>query len=285
MSFFYFLGRKRFYVHVLIAIGLTILLLWLVLKSMDVFTQHGDVYIMPNFNGETLKQITDKGYSDYFVIEVIDSVYYKSKPKGTVVLQNPLPGAKVKQGRRVYLTVVAQIPEKVLMPNLKNLSLRQALVTLQSKELPVGKLEYVEYFARNAVIDQLIGDEPVESGTELSKGTIINLVLGKGDFDVMIPMPFLIGLKQNEVRRKLHHYSLNVGSQYFLDDGDTVHARVYKTDPKTLTKDMLNLGQAVDIWYRSDNIIDFKTYLLEFEPDTIFENTNDPKNKSIEDEF
>jgi len=285
MSFFYFLGQKRFYLHFLIAVGLSIFLLWVVLKSMDVFTKHGDVYLVPDFDGQTLPQMAEKGYDDFFIFEVIDSVYFKSRGKGTVVMQNPLPGAKVKQGRRVYLTIVAESPEKVEMPNLKNLSLRQALVTLERSELLVGELEYVEYFARNAVIDQNIDDEPVEAGTELRKGTAINLVLGKGDFTVMIPMPFLIGMKQLEVIGKLHNYSLNIGKQYFLDGGDTAHARVYKTEPETLTDDMLTLGQPVDIWYRSDELIDFKEYLLEFEPDTIFENIDDAQSKLNEDEF
>jgi len=285
MSFFYFLGRRKFYLHLLIAIALSIFLLWVVLKSMDIFTQHGNVYIVPDFEGQTVEQLSDEGYDDYFIFKVIDSVYFKSKEKGTVVLQNPMPGSKVKQGRHVYLTIVAQTPELVLMPNLKNLSLRQALVTLESNELFVGELEYVQYFARNAVVDQLVGDEPIEPDTELRKGTTVNLVVGKGDFTAMVPMPFLIALNQMEARKKLHYNSLNVGREYFLDDNDLLHARVYKTDPETLTEDMLMLGQPVNIWYRSDELIDFQEYLKEFDPDTLTENPDDVQNKLLEDEF
>ena len=285
MSFFYFLGRRRFYFHFLIAIGLSLLLLWAVVMSMDIFTQHGDVYIVPDFDGQTMEQLSEKGYNDYFIFEIIDSVYFKSKEKGTVVTQHPSSGSKVKQGRHVYLTIVAQSPEKVLMPNLKNLSLRQALVTLESNEILVGKLEYVKYFARNAVVDQLIGEEPIEPDTEILKGTVVNLVLGKGDFPVRVPLPFLIALTQSEVKKKLHYSSLNVGREYFLDDDDVTHARVYKTDPETLTEDMLIMGQRVNIWYRSDELIDFQDYLKQFDPDTIFGNHDDVQNKLIEDEF
>ena len=285
MSFFYFLGRRKFYLHFLIAIGLSLLLIWIVLKSMDVFTQHGDVFIVPDFNGYTIEQLAEKGYNDYFTFEIIDSVYYRKKEKGTVVLQHPLSGARVKQGRHIYLTIVAQSPEKVMMPNLKNLSLRQALVTLESVELIVGYLDYVQYFARNAVVDQLINEEPVEPETELMKGSVVDLVLGKGDLTEMIPMPFLIAYKQAEVRKKLHYYSLNVGREYFLDGDDTTHARVYKTDPETLTENGLMLGQPVNIWYRSDELIDFQEYLKQFEPDTIAENTEYIQNKLLDDEF
>ncbi len=285
MGFFYFLGQRKFYIHLIIAIVISILLIWIVLKSMDVFTQHGDVYIVPDFNGFTIQQLDEKGYDDYFTFEIIDSVYYKKKNKGTVVLQHPLSGARVKQGRHIYLTIVAQSPEKISMPNLKNLSLRQALVTLESNEIIVGNLEYVKYFAHNAVVDQLINDEPIEPGTELVKGSLVDLVLGKGELTTMIPMPFLIGFKQAEVRKKLHYYSLNVGQEYYLDDDDTTHARVYKTDPETLTEEMLILGQPVNIWYRSDELIDFQEYLKQFESDTITENPEDIQYKSFEDEF
>lgn len=285
MGFFYFLGQKRFYLHFIIAVGISLVLFWAVLKSMDIFTQHGDVFIVPEFDGYTLEQLREKGYDDYFTFEIIDSVYFKARKKGTVVSQHPLSGSRVKQGRHVYLTIVAQSPEKVLMPNLKNLSLRQALVTLESNELIVGELDYVSYFARNAVVDQLIEDEPVEPGTELLKGSVVDLVLGKGEMVVMVPMPFLIGLKQNDVRMKLHMSSLNVGREYFLDDNDTTHARVYRTDPETLTDDMLSLGQKVNIWYRSDELIDFDEYLLLFNPDTIAARAAEMQKKLLENEF
>ncbi len=285
MSFFYFLGRRKFYLHFLIVICISIFLVWVVLKSMDVFTQHGDVYIVPDFDGQTIQQLSERGYDDYFIFEIIDSVYFKSKQKGTVVLQNPLPGSKVKQGRHVYLTIVAQAPEKVAMPNLKNLSLRQALVTLESNELIVGELEYVQYFARNAVVDQLLDDEPIEPDTELLKGAVINLVVGKGEFVVKVPLPFLIAMNQTEARKILHYNSLNVGREYFLDDDDIAHARVYKTDPETLTEDMLILGEPVNIWYRSDELIDFQEYLKQFEPDTLAGDPDHLQNKFTNDEY
>ncbi len=110
-------------------------------------------------------------------------------------------------------------------------------------------------------------------------------MVGKGDLTVMISMPFLIGLKQNEVKNELHYNSLNVGQEYFLDDTDTTHARVYKTDPETLTEEMLYLGQPVNIWYRSDELIDFEEYMLQFHPDTIAARAAKAQLNEMEDEF
>ena len=273
MGFFYFLGRKKFYIHLLIAIVLSFVILWLVLLSLDLFTRHGKVYVVPDLHGKSLAYLTENNYENFFDFQVIDSVFDKTMEKGSIIIQNPLPGSKVKKGRHVYLTIVAEMPEKVAMPNLKNLSLRQALVTLEAQELLVGRLEYVEYFARNAVVDQVVNNEPIEPGTELRKGTTIDLIVGKGDMNTSVALPMLIGMEKEEAIRELHYAYLNLGNEYYIDVDDSTQARVFNTDPHPLTTNMLYLGQQVDIWYRSDLNFDFESYIKEFIPDTIGNDT------------
>jgi beta-lactam-binding protein with PASTA domain len=278
MGFFSFLTKKKFYINLLIAIALSVILLWLALWSLDIFTRHGKVYIVPDFSGKTVEQLYDDDYDDFFDLIVIDSVFDLKKPKGSVIQQNPYPGAKVKRGRHVYLTIVAETPEKVFMPDLINLSLRQALVTLETQGLSAGELEYVEYFARNAVVGQLMNDEPIEPGTELAKGSVIDLEVGKGDVRASVAMPMLIGEAREKVKGKLHYAYLNLGNEYFIDVTDSTKARVYRTDPKPFTDNALQLGQKVDVWYRSDENFDFDSYLKQFLSDTTAVDTLQFKN-------
>ncbi len=282
MGFFYFLGRGKFYLHVVIAVLLSAFILWIAILALNFYTRHGKVYLVPDFTDATVQELKDNGYDDYFDLLVIDSVYDKRHKPGAIVLQNPEPGSRVKRGRHVYLTVVARLPEKVTMPNLRNLSLRQALVQLESKGLKAGHLEFVDYSYRNAVIDQLWNDEPVESGTELTKGTVIDLVVGNGESSNGVKMPFLMGKKPDEARYRLHEASLNVGEEYFLDGNDTVHARVFKTEPDYRDVDEIPLGTAVNLWYRSDELFDFDSYIKELLSDTI---ANDTTNVSTENEI
>jgi beta-lactam-binding protein with PASTA domain len=268
MGFFYFLKKRKFYKHLLIATVLTIALLWISLKVLSIYTRHGDVYLVPDFTGKTLEQLNEEGFNKYFDFQVIDSVYDDAKPRGSVFMQNPVAGSKVKQGRHLYLTVVASMPEKVIMPNLKNLSLRQALVSIDLSGLRVGHLEYVDYFARNAVIDQLVDEEPVEAGTELNRGTLVSLVLGKGEMKVFVPMPFIIGKSPKEALRQLHYASLNRGSEVYMDD-DMANAKVYRTEPPFASDEKLDLGAVINIWYRSDKTFDFENYIHEVLGDTI----------------
>ncbi len=279
MGFFYFLGQKKFYLHFLISIVLTLAIIWGVFKYLDVFTRHGKVFLVPNFTGQTVSELNQKGFNQYFDLLVIDSVYDIHHPPGSIVMQNPLPGAKVKKGRHVYLTIVAKTPEMVQMPNLRNLSLRQAIVLLEGKGLRVKQLQYVDYFAKNAVIDQLLNGEPIEPETKIPKGTAIGLVVGKGNNPVPVPLPFLIGKKMNMAHNALHYASLNVGKEYFLDGNDTTHARVFRTEPSYKSHTLLELGTPVDIWYRSDENFDFKTYIQQMLSDTTQQDNNQPSEK------
>jgi beta-lactam-binding protein with PASTA domain len=268
MGFFYFLKKKKFYKHLIYAIILTFILLWISLKILEIYTRHDNVYIVPDFTGKTLNEIKQEGYADYFNFLVIDSVYDQKSPKGSIFMQNPEPGSKVKQGRRMYLTIVATTPEKVIMPDLKNLSLRQAMVTLEINGLKTGKLEYVDYFARNAVIDQLINEEPIDPGTEIFKGSAVDLVVGKGKMDVYVPLPFIVGKSPEEAEHELHYASLNVGKEVYIDN-DKQNAKVFKTEPEQLSDKKLKLGDKIDIWYRSSKTFDFDQYIDELLGDTI----------------
>ncbi len=268
MGLFYFLGQKKFYLQLLIAMVLTLVLIWGVFKFLAVFTHHGEVYLVPNFSGQTLPALKQKGFDQYFDLMVIDSVYDVRHAPGSIVMQNPLPGSKVKIGRHVYLTIVAKMPEMVDMPDLRNLSLRQALVLLEGRGLNVKNLQYVNYFAKNAIVDQLYEGEPVETGTMIRKGMAIGLVVGKGNHPVPVPLPFLIGKKMKEAHAALYYSSLNVGKEYFLDGNDTTHARVYKTEPSFNSHSLLDMGSPVNIWYRSDENFNFKNYIQQIRADT-----------------
>ncbi len=284
MGFFYFLKKGKFYLHLLIAMALSLFLFWLAIMALDIYTRHGKVYLVPDFTGKTIEQLKENGYDEYFDLIVIDSVYDNKREKGSIVLQNPEQGSKVKKGRHIYLTVVAQMPEKVIMPNLKQLSVRQAIVKLKTNGLITGRLNYIDADYRNSVIEQYINDEPVEPGTEITKGTVVDLDVANGLSDAGVKMPFLAGKTVTEAHDALHTASLNVGDEYFIDDKNLGNARVFKTEPDFTTDDDLPIGSNVNIWYRSDQLFDFDQYIKELTTDTINADTNAVINENEIDE-
>ncbi len=268
MGFFYFLRRKKFYIHVGIAIVLTFFLLWLSFQVLKLYTRHGDTISIQDFNGMTLEEIKAEGLDKHFNFVVEDSVYDPTKDKGIIIQQNPLPFSKVKKGRKVYLTIVAKNPEKISMPDLTDLSLRQALVILESSGLRVDSLEYITHFAENAILGQMFKNKEIEPGTLIEKGSKIKLVIGSGYSQKKLPIPFLIGKKQKAAIKLIHRASFNIGNEYFLDGRDTATARIYQQEPSWDSDTILQHGNYIDVWYRSEELFDFDEYILSLFPDT-----------------
>ena len=67
---------------------------------------------------------------------------------------------------------------------------RRAIYDLESQGFVVGNLIYVPYIGKDVVIEVKIGDRSVMPGEKLTKGTIIDLVLGQGLSDELILSPY-----------------------------------------------------------------------------------------------
>ncbi len=254
MSFFSFVKTRLFWKHTLIAFILTVVLLWVSLRFLNAYTRHGSSIVVPDFKGISLASLEDFA-SDHDVEYIInDSLYDYSMTKGTVALQDPKPGTFVKKNRIIYLTVVALKPEQVAMPNLVDLTLRQATSMLETYGLKSGSLTYVPDIAHNAVLRQKFKGVEIEAGVMIEKGSRIDLVLGQDKENTSTGVPDLFGKTQQEAAELLQEASLNIGNEVFLDGNDE-HVRVYKQQPAADAS--IQYGRTVDLWYRSDKKFDF----------------------------
>lgn len=267
MSFFSFLLKKKFYIHLGYAIIVSAILFFLVLKYLDIYTRHGEAYIVPDFSGSTLLEIKNQDFDEIFDFIVTDSVFDNSQLPGTIVLQNPAAGSKVKKGRNVYITTVAIMPEMTTMPDLKDLTLRQALTMLRSEGLDIRTLIFEPYLAEDAVIGQYFNEDTLEAGTEIEKGSEIDLVLGRGR-NLPVPLPFLIGLDKKTASERILLSSFNVGREYFMDEENGGTMRVYRQEPEWDDEGKYYRGDYLNVWYRSDKFFDFDSLIMTMIPDT-----------------
>ena len=153
------------------------------------------------------------------------------------------------------------------MPALIDLTLRQAINLLHAKGLKVKELKYVRDFAENAVLEQLYEDAIIEPGTELDKGSKINLILGLGQ-NPKVHIPFVIGMTEKDAINAIYRASFNVGSIYHTDGDDETHNRVYKQTPDWSEDEVMNRGRSMRIWLRSDEFYNFDQLILLYKPDT-----------------
>ena len=216
---------------------------------------------MPDFVGQDFRQVKHD-YSKDFNFILIDSVYPKGQQPGSIYQQDPLPGSKIKKGRNVYAIIVAETPEKTVMPNLKGISLREAIGRLESSGLSVDYLDYVEYSYKNNIVDQYYKGQSIMEGTELVKGSKIMLRVGIGDDKSRIKVPNLIGKPATEAKRLLNLAGLNLGDEVF-EDSDSLQYMCIRLMSPGPSSGSVDAGTNINVWYRSSKTMDFKKEMKE----------------------
>ena len=181
----FFFSPKRLGFHFLLAIGVVVVICVTALFVLDSYTRHGTEVVMPNFIGMDSDELLNKeDVSKDFIIVVSDYFYDKKTAPGTVLKQDPHVGEMVKTGRKVYVTVASNIPPKVIMPQLEDVSLRQAEIMLKAIGLELATVIYKPSPYENAVLEQLYKGRVIAPGTEISTGETITLVVGKDPEDL-----------------------------------------------------------------------------------------------------
>lgn len=246
--------RKHLGLAIIIAVGvIMILLLWL-----NIYTRHGQSRQVPDFSGLTMEQTASLARKSKMKYMVIDSVYTSLVPRGCVAEQNPKPGFKVKKWRSIALTVNASRPEMVAMPNLVDLPLRQAKALIESSGLEMGNKTYKSDLSIDVVLNQMYNGKEIAENDSVQKGSVIDLVLGKGLSNQRTSVPNLIGLNLEPAKDRILNTSLNLGT-YILDNTiltteDTLNAFVYKQNPEFKDDATLQYGSSIYIWLTVDSL-------------------------------
>lgn len=236
---------------ILYIFGATIGLLIVTFLGLNVYTMHGDYVSVPNIKGKSLYD-AKKELSNYDLDYLVtDSTYDASKPPLSVLDQQPGKGAKVKENRKVYITLNASQPPSVKIPNVIDNSKRQAELILNSWGLVPGNLVYIPDMAKDAVLNIQVNGKIVKPGLIVPKGTVVDLVLGDGFGNQIVEVPPLTDLTVLEARAVLDAVHLNVGM--LLADGsitDTMSAYVYDQEPKYGQPGKLGPGNTVQLFIR-----------------------------------
>jgi beta-lactam-binding protein with PASTA domain len=175
-----------------------------------------------------------------------------------VAEQNPKPGFKVKKWRNIALTINAFRPEMVAMPDLVDLPLRQAIAFIESTGLVMGTLRYKPDLSINVVLSQLHNGREIAASDSIQKGSVIDLVLGKGLSNQRTPVPDLVGMRLDPARERIYSTALNLGT-YIYDNTirsaeDSLNAFVYKQNPEFREDATLQLGSSVYLWMTMDSL-------------------------------
>ena len=210
-------------------------------------THHGESITVPDIVGLVYDDLDEFLTDRDFRFEVnADSGYNSSFPALSVLKQYPEPGQKVKENRKIFLTLNAVNPPSVRMPPLIDGSLKNAEIVLESYGLLRGDLIYEADPARNAVLDMLYNEEPIEEGDMIPKGSKIDLVVGDGIGKVIFEMPDAKGLEVEEAKILILGSNLEVGEIIYVDAPEEVPGTVISQRP--MPEVMIRVGRKVDLW-------------------------------------
>ncbi len=163
-------------------------------------------------------------------------------PEGTVILQNPSPGTKVKLGRRVYLTLSGG-EILVEVPSLKGRSSRDSKFALERNGLKLGSESYEvsNDFPTNTIIEQSI-----PANTKVKKGTFVSVTISQGPATERILVPEVIGKTLGEAEKLLLQRRLKLGNITYQVSPDLLPNTVIEQYPRS--GDFVSIGQAIDLF-------------------------------------
>lgn len=245
-----FFTSRIFVINLVAATGLLFLFFGFSYKWMNTYTRHGSSVSVPNLRGMHIDQLYEFLEFKNLNYKISDStVFDLTKPPGTVIEQDPGPNEKVKENRTIYLSVTRAVPPGVKIPDLLDNSLRQAEAILRSYGLIRGQLIYKPDLAKNAILEIQINGRTVHQGEEVTKGTVIDLVLGDGFGNTKVAIPQLFNLSLDEALFVINASSLNVGAIVF-DHAvkDSSNAKVYKQFPQHDADAVISQGESIDLF-------------------------------------
>ena len=249
--------QRIFLRNMILAFLIVVIGAFIIILILKIYTRHSEELSVPELRGLTLEEAVITATSRQMQVVVFDSVFLTDFERGTVVDHHPKAGFKVKRNRKIFLTMNAMNPERVPMPDLISLTFRQATARLETYSLKVGEVTYEPDIGINLVLQQKVSGKEILPGDSISKGSFIDLVLGKGLSDEMTAVPALTGLKLEEARIMAADRFLRIGGilkdNTIMNEEDRINAWIYQQRPDTGSNAMLPLGSSIDIWITLDS--------------------------------
>ncbi len=219
------------------------------------FTDHGESEIVPDIKGlkveEGIPLLNNKGLR----YEIVDSVYQEDALPGVILGQLPKPASRVKRNRIIFLTVNATSPLKLAIPDVRDMSQRQAIAILKGSGFKIGTIRFVPSEFSNLVVDITFAERNLLPGQKLPIGSVIDMVVGQGFSNEKVETPDFTSLSLEDATNRAHEETFIIGGVFFdtppTNDEDRKSYMVYKQNPQG--KELAPKGKAIDIYLTKDN--------------------------------
>jgi serine/threonine protein kinase len=158
----------------------------LVYYSMNLFQSENDV-VVPNLVGKSMTDVQGMAIDQKFTLAIVDQQYEDAIPADTVYRQQPVPGYHIRENKQVSIWV-SKGPHLADVPDVKEMSLERARQTIEASGLRVDPREYTYEYDPVTANGDVLRQTP-EAGESRPRGTLVQLVISKGDEPPPTPEP------------------------------------------------------------------------------------------------
>ena len=150
--------------------------------GLDAYTRHGEGIEVPKVEGMVYQKARALMEERGLYLVVTDSGYNKGLPANSILIQNPGPGMKVKQGHTIYVTVNSPSSPSFAIPDLvDNSSFREAEAKLTAIGFKLTPPQQVEG-EKDWVYGILCRGRRVSTGDRISIDSPLTLLVGNGHY-------------------------------------------------------------------------------------------------------
>jgi len=250
--------NKKLWINIAAMIGVVLVAFLLVNFWLRGYTNHGQQLELPDYVGTHVNQAIDHAEAHSFQIVITDSLFIVGKEGGEILSQTPTPLSKVKEGRKIFVTISKFDADKISVAKLpvlygknferKRKELKQGyelnaeIVGTQYDPGPAGHIMSVIYKG-----DTIITRKGRKNNINLEKGEKLEFILskkGEGKLDI----PDLLCLSYREARFLLESYDVDV--QIFEDGGieDLESSYIWRQQPAYAPGAKITMGSLMEVY-------------------------------------
>ena len=187
-----------------------------------------DVVTVPDVARQSYEDARETLFKAGLLTEIRGREYDDTVPEQAVISQQPIAGARVKKGRKIAV-VVSKGKEIAVIPDVRNVSERQARILMKKAGFTIGNIKKV--YSEERPVDLVINAFP-QSGTTTSREIEVDLFISKGPRPTHAEVPNLVG------------ESLKNAKKLITESGLTVGAVSYQNNPSLLPGTIISQSSA-----------------------------------------
>lgn len=184
-NFFVKLIKNPYVLNLLLAVVVACGLIYGTLIWLDKYTRHNEAVVVPDVKGLKVEEAAEFFKNNNLRYNVIDSVFSKEVSPGAIVELVPSAGSKVKEGRIVFITVNAMTSQMATIPEVEDLSFRQAYALLRARGFENVEIEYVPGDFKDLAVSVDLRGRTLSKGEHVPLTAPLILKVSSGESEIL----------------------------------------------------------------------------------------------------